>query len=57
MQELAFGKQEVDFEKGADNRHIKGRVRLNVGQRMSIHLSAADMVNRILPHSLYIWMS
>ena len=23
MQELAFGKQEVDFEKGADNRHIK----------------------------------
>lgn len=38
-------------------KYEKGRVRLNVGQRMSIHLSAADMVNRILPHSLYIWMS
>ena len=75
MQELAFGKQEVDFEKGLNILTgetgagksilkkvrtidtLKGRVRLNVGQRMSIHLSAADMVNRILPHSLYIWMS
>ena len=44
-------------KKMQDDQNIKGRVRLNVGQRMSIHLSAADMVNRILPHSLYIWMS
>lgn len=38
MQELAFGSQKVDYEKMRTIAISSGRLTLNAGQRMSIHL-------------------
>lgn len=57
MQELAFGTQQVDFEKVRTIPASNGSVTLNAGRRMFIHSFVADMVSRTSLHSLYIWMN
>ena len=53
MQELAFGTQQVDFEKGADNTRIE--------RKRDIERWAKDVYSfvcgRTSLHSLYIWMN
>ena len=56
MQELAFGTQQVDFEKGADNTRIERKRDIERWAK-DVYSFVADMVSRTSLHSLYIWMN
>lgn len=47
MRQLAFGKQDVDFEQGADNSRIVRKPEIEQWARMPIDSSVTSMANRI----------